>query len=135
MDDISLRVARVTKEVQALLVRLRWNDFENSSPKEQGFTLNTLLNSTLVEDLRMTVDQLSHFLWFYIEFAAADPPPDTDYDLQHQRLRRITEMLRVLHRSSCPSEDPLAFIERVTASVDQHLERQSGQVLLLERPA
>jgi hypothetical protein len=135
MDDISLRVAKVSTEVQALLVRLRWNDFEDSSPMEQGLTLNTLLNSTLVEDLRMTVDQLSHFLWFYIDFAAADPAPDADYALQHQRLRRITEMLRLLHRSSCPSEDPLAFIERVTASVDQHLEKQIPPELQLERPA
>jgi hypothetical protein len=71
MDDISLRVARVTTEVQALLVGLRWNDFENSSPQSQGLILNTLLNSTLVEDLRMTFDQLSQFLWLYIELAAA----------------------------------------------------------------
>jgi hypothetical protein len=135
MDDISLRVTRVTTEVQALLVRLRWDDFENSSPREQGVTLNTLLNSTLVEDLRMTVDQLSHFLWFYIEFAATDPAPDADYKLQHERLRRITEMLRLLHRSSCPSEDPLAFVERVMVSVDQHLERHSQLQLALGAPA
>jgi hypothetical protein len=135
MDDISLRVARVTTEVQALLVGLCWNDFENSSFQSQGLILNTLLNSTLVEDLRMTFDQLSHFLWFYIEFAAADSMPDADYELRHKRLRRITEMLRVLHRSSCPSENPLAFVERVMASVDQHLEKQIPLELQFERPA
>src|SRR5262249_44734293 len=135
MDDISLRVAKVSAEVQHLLVRLRWNDCEVSSPMEQGFTINTLLNSTLVEELSMTAHQLSRFLWFYIDFAAAGATPDADYGLQHQRLRRITEMLRLLHRSSCPSEDPLAFIERVMASVDQHLERQIPLEAQLERPA
>jgi hypothetical protein len=114
---------------------LRWLDFENSSPQGQGLTLDTLLNSTLVEDLRMTVDQLSHFLWFYIELAAADSTPDADYELQQKRLRRITEMLRVLHRSSCPSENPLAFFQRLMASVDQHLEKQSRLEFTSGRPA
>lgn len=135
MDDISLRVARVTTEVQALPVGLRWNDFENSSPQSQGLILNTLLNSTLVEDLRMTFDQLSQFLWLYIELAAAGSTLDADYELQHKRLRRITEMLRVLHRSSCPSGNPLAFVERAMVSVDQHLKKQIPLELQFERPA
>jgi len=121
MDNTSERVVRISEQLRALSVQLQWKTFENSSPRDQDRILNGLLNRGLVEDLRRTIDQLSEFLWQYIETAAANSDPDADYEMQNERLRRITELLRLLHRSATPSHDPAAFMERVTASVDQHL--------------
>jgi hypothetical protein len=125
-------VARITKELRALSTQFHWHAFQKSSPGEQTQILNGLLNSGLVEDLRTTVDDLSQFLWRYIESAAANPDQEADYDLQNERLTRITEMLRLLHRSSCPSQDPLAFVDRVTKSVDRCLETASQGEMLCE---
>jgi hypothetical protein len=125
MKDTADRVTRISNELQALLVQLHWKAFQNSSPVDQTQILNGVLNRGLIEDLRLTIDQLSDFLWRYIETAAENCDQEADYELQNERLRRITEVLRLLHRSACPSQDPLAFVERVTASVDRHFETQS----------
>jgi hypothetical protein len=135
MRDTCDRVARITKELRALSTQFHWHVFQNSSPSNQTQILNELLNSGLVEDLRTTVDYLSQFLWRYIESAAANSGQEGDYELQNERLTRITEMLRLLHRSSCPSQDPLAFVERVTKSVDRCLQTASQDNMLCESRA
>jgi len=122
MNDTATRVTRISKELQALLVQLHWKHFQNSSPVDQTRILNGVLNRGLIEDLRSTIDQLSEFLWRYIETAAENCDQEADYELQNERLRRITEVLRLLHRSSTPAQDPIAFVDRVTASVDRHFE-------------
>jgi len=121
MKDTVERVVRISEQLRALSVQLQWKTFESSSAGDQTQILNGLLNRSLIEDLRNTIDQLSDFLWRYIEAAAADSDPQADYELQNERLRRITELLRLLHRSALPAQDPSAFMERVTASVDHHL--------------
>lgn len=127
MKDTVERVVRISEQLRALSVQLQWRTFESSSPRDQIQILNGLLNRSLIEDLRNTIDQLSDFLWRYIEAAAADSDPQADYELQTERLRRITELLRLLHRSAYPAQDPSAFMERVTASVDHHLARDASQ--------
>lgn len=126
MKDTANRVTRISKELRALLVQLQWKSFENSSTGEQTQILNSVLNRGLIEDLRTTVDQLSDFLWRYIEAAAVNNDEEADYGLQNERLRRITEVLRLLHQSSCPSQDPLAFVERVTETVNRHIQISCG---------
>jgi hypothetical protein len=120
MKDAPNQVKRVTKALRALQIQL--SAFQNASPGERSQLLNGLLNASLVEDLRMTVDQLSRFFWCYVESAAANSDPEADYAIQGKRLKQIAEMLRLLHGPACPSENPLAFVERVTRSVDRHLD-------------
>src|SRR5215471_10897952 len=127
MKDTVERVIRISEQLKALSVQLQWKTFETSSPGDQTRILNGLLNRGLIEDLRNTIDQLSDFLWRYIESAAAESDPQADYEMQNERLRRITELLRLLHRSAYPTQDPSAFMERVTASVDQHLALSDSQ--------
>jgi hypothetical protein len=134
MRDTVERVVRISEQLRALSVQLQWKTYETSSPTDQIRILNGLLNRSLVQDLRNTIDQLSDFLWRYIEAAAEDSDPQADYELQTERLRRITDLLRLLHRSSRPTQDPSAFMERVTASVDQHLGVREAPQALEERP-
>ena len=132
MRDTVERVVRISEQLRALSVQLQWKTFETSSPRDQTQILNGLLNRSLIEDLRNTIDQLSDFLWRYIEAAAADSDPQADYELQNERLRRITELLRLLHRSAHPAQDPSAIMERVTASVDHHLAEHQAPLALQE---
>lgn len=126
MKDTANRVTRISKELRALLEQLQWNAFQNASPGAQTQVLESVLNRGLIEDLRTTIDQLSDFLWRYIETAAVNNDEDADYGLQNERLQRITEVLRLLHRSACPSQDPLAFVERVTETVNRHIQTSGG---------
>lgn len=135
MSQTPNQVARVTNELRALLVQLHWSAFQGFSPSDQSVILNDLLDASLIEDLRTTVDQLSHFLWCYVDAVAANSDPAPDYDLQSKRLMKITEMLRVLHSPARPAEDPAAFVRRLTQAVDRHLEVpvEATRAVVLER--
>jgi hypothetical protein len=133
MRDLSERVTRTSRELRALSTQLHWNAFQNSSLIDQAQILSGLVESGLVEDLRKAVDQLSHFLWCYIESAAATGCA-ADSDVQGKHLAQITTMLRLLHRSAYPTEDPLAFVERITDCVEQQLETHN-RAAALERTA
>ena len=133
MRDISQRVTRASRELRALSIQLRCKAFQNSSVGDQTQILRGLVESGLVEDLRTAVDQLSHFLWCYMESAAATGCA-ADSDVQGKHLAQIATMLRLLHRSAYPTEDPSAFVERITACVEQQLETHS-RAAALERTA
>ena len=122
MRDLSNQIDRLTGELRALRLQLQWSNFRHSSHKDQDNILNSLLNEGLVEHLRSVVDQFSHFLWCYIESAASNTDPDVDFALQSKRLDQVTEMLRLLRHSSCPSADQLEFVASVTRTVDRHLQ-------------
>jgi hypothetical protein len=121
MKDISARVTNITRELRALSIQFQWDAFQNSSPTEQEQILGGLLENGLVEDLRTAVDQLSHFLWCYIE-SVPMPRKGEGHNLRRKHLAEVTTMLRLLHRSAYPAEDPRAFVERTAARVEQHLE-------------
>jgi len=120
LEDISERVTKITQELRALSVQIQWTAFQSSSRGDQDQILNSLLKNGLVENLRTAVNHLSHFLWCYIESVAA-----CDSRVQAERLAQITTMLRLLHQPACPAENPLAFVERTTAAVEQRLQAQS----------
>src|SRR5882724_2271160 len=115
MEDISDRISRLSHELRAFHLQLQWPDFQDATPTDQDSILNRLLNSGLGHDLKGAVDLLSHFLWCYIESAAARTnAEEVDYAQQSARLSQVTEMLRLLHHSSCPLRESLAFVEHAT---------------------
>jgi hypothetical protein len=124
MRDLSNQIDRLTGELRSLRLQLQWSSFRRSSHKDQDSILDSLLNAGLVEHLRTVVDQFSHFLWCYIESAATNTDPDVDFAQQSKRLDQVTEMLRLLRHSSCPSAEQLEFVASVTRTVDRHLQEQ-----------
>lgn len=132
MSQTRNQVARVTYELRVLLVHLHWSAFQGFKRSDENPILNDLVDASLIEDLRTTIDEISHFLWSYVESVATDSAQEPDYDQQSKRLMRVTEMLRVLHRPARPAEDPMAFVDRLTRAVDRHLESSVQQEL---RPA
>ena len=127
MTDISERVAKVTQELRCLSEQMQWKSFQSSSQGDQDQILNGLLKNGLVEDLRTAIDQLSHFLWCYIDSVAAHAASE-DSPVQAEQLERIADVLRLLHQSAFPTENPLAFVERMTAVVEQRLEAHTREL-------
>lgn len=120
MEDLSNCIIRVTQELKNLQEQLQWAAFQRSDKSVQDRVLNDLLDIGLVQDLKRTVDHTRHFLWSYIEFAAATcgPHKEVDHAQQSERLAQITEMLRLLYASFALPQ-PQAFVERVTLSVER----------------
>lgn len=123
MEDLSDRIENVSQELRALHLQLHWPRFQNADSSDQDRILNNLLDAGLGHDLKKAVDLLSHFLWCYIESAAARINADgVDYAQQSLRLGQVTEMLRLLHHSACPLKESLASIEQATITVARNAE-------------
>src|SRR6478735_12736982 len=123
MEDLSDRIESITQELRALHQQLHWPIFQNADSGDQDRILNNLLNAGLGQDLKKAVDLLSHFLWCYIESAAAGMNAEgVDYAQQSLRLSQVTEMLRLLHHSACPLKESLASIEQATMAVARNAE-------------
>jgi type VI protein secretion system component VasK len=123
MRDISRQVEHLTQELRKLRLQLEQTHLQPRSHGEYSRVLNQVLGPRLVPDLTELVNQLTHFLWQYID-SAARPPRDADFALQSERLEQATDMLRRLHFASSPqhAEPPVAFVARMTETVDRLLE-------------
>src|SRR6266702_1935793 len=121
MEDLTKGIQRLTQELRALQPWLEWNTFQEFSPGDQNRTLNDLLDTCLVEDLKRSVDLLRHFLWCYIESAATDSDPHVDYAQQSKRLEQITDVLRQLNYSTCPPKAAMEFVQQTTLNVNRRM--------------
>ena len=124
MRDLTDRLVRLTQELRALRLQLKWNTFQGSSPKSQDALLHQVVNADLVEQLRLATQQLTHFLWAYIDAAARNTGPDVDYAAQSRQLAEVTDLLQRLRQTSCPAADQLGFVARITLALDRHLQAQ-----------
>jgi hypothetical protein len=127
MEDITNRITQLSQELQAFEVKLQWNNIQCSYTGDQERVIDHLLNAGLGKDLKKAVDLLSHFLWCYIESAAANANAEVDYTQQSRRLGQITETLRLLHHSACPLKDSLAFLEQTAMTVTRHAKAERLQ--------
>lgn len=121
MEDISNLFARVSQELHAVQSQLKWSTFQSVNPGLQDKIMDEFLRAGLGQELRRAVDLVSQFLWCYIESAAADSNADVDYAHQSRRLEQVTELLRLLHHSSCPLKGTLGFVEHATMTVNRHV--------------
>ncbi|HMC32627.1 MAG TPA: hypothetical protein VKL99_17445 [Candidatus Angelobacter sp.] len=136
MEDFTDQITRLSQELRAFQVQLQWKSSQCSSPDDQDRVMDSLLNAGLGQDLKRTVDLLSQFLWCYIEAAAAGGNAQVDYAQQSSRLGQITGILRLLHHSSCPLKDSLAFVEHAAMTVTRHVDVDNLQERLsLEKSA
>jgi hypothetical protein len=136
MKDLSKRISRLTHELRALRLQLQWDTFENSTPKDKDNLVDQVVSTGLVADLKTVVDEMNQFLWSYIDSAARNSGPDVDYALQSARLNEVTEMLRLLRQTSCPtSGEQLEFVARVTIAVDRQVQDLEEQETAVRRSA
>jgi hypothetical protein len=124
MDDICTRIRRITTDLNALEEELEWQKIEATSQEEQAQLLEEILSVDLMSDFKAAVDRVRHFLWRYIESAANNNGQDVDYALQSHRLRRVTEMLRMLRNNGVPEMATLpeerTFFEHVTSVIERY---------------
>lgn len=81
------------------------------------------LNVELLAELKGAVDNMRILLWKYIETASELDPQKMQEGLETQRLRRVTEFLQLLRdRIGRTDEQPVSFIERISARVKERLQ-------------
>jgi hypothetical protein len=65
MDDLHLRIARVTEDLRRIQQELNCAAMQAPSDPELMEALNSLSETEPIETLRQSLDQMRHFLWFY----------------------------------------------------------------------
>jgi hypothetical protein len=73
MDDLHLRIARVTEDLRTIQQELNCAAMQAPSDPELMETLNSLSETEPIETLRSALDQMRHFLWFYSQVMNSEP--------------------------------------------------------------
>jgi len=73
MDDLHLRIARVTEDLRKIQQELNCAAMQAPSDPELMEALNSLSEIEPIETLRQALDQMRHFLWFYAQVMNNEP--------------------------------------------------------------
>lgn len=73
MEDLHLRIARVTEDLQRIQQELNCAAMQAPSDPELMEALNSLSETEPIETLRQALDQMRHFLWFYSQVMNSEP--------------------------------------------------------------
>jgi hypothetical protein len=73
MDDLHTRMVRVTEDLRAIQRELNCAAMQAPSDPELMEALSTLPETEAIQVLCKSLDQMRHFLWFYIQVMSNDP--------------------------------------------------------------
>jgi hypothetical protein len=73
IDDLHLRIARVTEDLRTIQQELNCAAMQAPSDPELMETLSSLAETEPIETLRSALDQMRHFLWFYSQVMSSEP--------------------------------------------------------------
>jgi len=73
MEDLHLRIARVTDDLRTIQQELNCAAMQAPSDPELMEALNSLSETEPIETLRSALDQMRHFLWFYSQVMSNEP--------------------------------------------------------------
>ncbi len=73
MDDLHLRIARVTEDLRNIQQELNCAAMQAPSDPELMEALNSLSETEKIETLKCALDQMRHFLWFYSQVMSSEP--------------------------------------------------------------
>ena len=67
MEELHLRIARVTDDLRTIQQELNCAAMQAPSDPELMEALNSLSETEPIDTLRTALDQMRHFLWFYMQ--------------------------------------------------------------------
>src|SRR5262249_18213805 len=73
MNDLHLRIARVTEDLRTIQQELNCAAMQAPSDPELMETLNSHSETEPIDTLRSALDQMRHFLWFYSQVMNNEP--------------------------------------------------------------
>lgn len=123
MDDLHLRIARVTEDLRRIQQELNCAAMQAPSDPELMEALNSLSETEPIETLRQALDQMRHFLWFYSQVMNNEPelgdklrqaassksPSDTDPNAEKSfldHLSRADELVLLHHMANSKQRKP-----------------------------
>lgn len=113
MDDIDLRILRVTEDLRAIQRELNCAAMQAPADPELMESLSQLGEMESIQTLKSALDQMRHFLWFYVQIVTSES--------------EIGEKLRQMLRQSpsgetMPSGD-VSLFDRIKQATDATMMR------------
>lgn len=112
LDDIHIRILRVTEDLRVVQRELNCAAMEAPGDPELMEALSQLPELESIQVLRSALDQMRHFLWFYMQIMTNE---SADADRLRQTMRQR------------PAED---FVLKAEASLIEKLKHASDQTIV-----
>jgi hypothetical protein len=112
LDDIHIRILRVTEDLRVVQRELNCAAMEAPGDPELMEALSQLPELESIQVLRSALDQMRHFLWFYMQIMTNE---SADADRLRQTMRQR------------PAED---FVLKAEASLIEKFKRASDQTIV-----
>lgn len=121
ISELVTQLKELTTELTQVHNELYWLAMQTQDAR--GKDTPAELNVNLLSELKGAVDNMRLLLWKYIETASVLDPQIVQEGLETQRLRRVTEFLQLLRDrlGHIPNEQPVSFIERISAAVQEKI--------------
>src|SRR3984957_3407659 len=100
MEELHLRIARVTDDLRTIQQELNCAAMQAPSDPELMEALNSLSETEPIDTLRVALDQMRHFLWFYSQVMSNEP--------------EFGDKLRQANLASEPSKTESAFLDKLS---------------------
>jgi hypothetical protein len=122
VESVSQRIRDVIAELQEIQLIL-----DTERPTDEA-----LADTAAVVELKNYLDNLRHFVWAYLEAQSQEGLGDIESTLQNYRMKRVTEMLRVLRtqiEDIDPGSSPEApsFFEELVLAADTVYDKNLDQ--------
>jgi hypothetical protein len=130
MSELTNRIRRVTDDLHAVQEVLNSAARPNAPAAERDAVMEELINMRVLDEFKTSVDNMRHLLWSYIEASNTKNAHGVAATLQHVRMKRVTDMLRILQpnmeetkmASSPESKSFFEVINKIANSAaDRHL--------------
>jgi len=124
--ELTGRLLTETTKLSNLYRNLYWLVQERSSPEQQQTLQN--LDFEQIMHLKSAVDNLRDMLWKYIDAAAVVDPVRVREAAHANDLLKVTRLLQLLRDrlGRAPESQPVSFIERVSAVIQEKLKGPPG---------
>lgn len=76
LDDVHVRILRVTEDLRAIQRELNCAAMQAPSDPELMEMLTKLPELDSIDTLKLALDQMRHFLWFYVQVMTSDAEPE-----------------------------------------------------------
>lgn len=120
--ELVTHLKELTNALNALHGDLYWLAMQSPDAKEKQAVPAAELDVDILSQLKSAIDDMRLLLWQYIEAASELDPKSMREGMETQRLHRMTKFLQVLRdRLGHTDDQPVSFIERISASVKKRL--------------
>jgi len=129
-NELVSHLKDLTNALNALHNDLYWMAMQTPESSDKPSVPAAELDVDLVAGLKSAVDDMRLLLWQYLEAASAVDPVGVRDGIEAQKLHRVTKFLQLLRdrlgHSPAIDQQPLSFIERISAAVKKSLDGKAA---------